>query len=70
MVGLVGSLTDAQHELLILQTALHNACRKIPWLVTTHPVLAPALGSDVTDAVRAFRPSFRLRQPSPRHRLR
>ncbi len=58
-------LGDAEAELLILQTALHNACDRIPWLVATHPVLAPDLSPDVIDAVRAFRPSFRLRQPTP-----
>ncbi|MBI1351728.1 MAG: hypothetical protein GC156_11495 [Actinomycetales bacterium] len=54
-----------EHELLILQTALHNACDKIPQLVATHPVLAPDLDDPVIDAVRAFRPSFRRRQPTP-----
>ena len=52
-------------ELLILQTALHNACGKVPRLVRTHPVLAGDLPDDVVDAVRAFRPSFRRRQPTP-----
>ena len=65
VTGFSGSLTDVQHELLILQTALHNACGKIPWLVATHPVLAPDLDPALIEAVRAFRPSFRLRQPPP-----
>jgi hypothetical protein len=54
-----------ERELLILQIALHNACAKIPWLARTHPVLATDLTPGVIAAVRAFRPSFRLRQPSP-----
>jgi hypothetical protein len=55
----------AELELLILQTALHNACGKIPRLASDHPLLAPDLPLEVIDAVRVFRPSFRLRQPSP-----
>lgn len=53
----------AEHELLILQTALHNQCGKVPWLVTTHPVLAPDLDESVIAAVRRLRPDFRV-QPT------
>lgn len=63
--GLLTELGPAETELLILQTALHNACGKVPWLVDTHPVLASDLSAEVVDAVRAFRPSFRRRQPTP-----
>ena len=54
-----------ERELLILQSGLHNACGKIPRLISAHPALAPDLTRDVIDAVRAFRPSFRRRQPTP-----
>ena len=57
--------TGAELELLILQSTLHNACAKIPWLAATHPVLAPELTPEMITAVRAFRPSFRRRLPSP-----
>lgn len=57
-------LTGAQVELLHLQVALHNACRKLPWLARTHPVLDARLPDDVIEAVHRFRPSFRMRQPS------
>lgn len=56
--------SSIETELLVLQAALHNACGKIPWLVSTHPVLAPDFSDDVIDAIRAFRPRFRRRQPS------
>lgn len=52
-------------EQLILQTAFHNACGKIPWLVDTHPALTPSLPMAVVTAVQAFRPSFRRRMPDP-----
>lgn len=58
-------LADDEVELLMLQVALHNQSGKIPWLVRTHPVLDPLLPADVIEAVRWFRPSFRLRQPTP-----
>lgn len=57
-------LTVDEIELLMMQVALHNQCGKVPWLARTHPVLDPSLPSDVIDAVRWFRPSFRLRQPT------
>lgn len=57
-------LTTDEIELLMMQVALHNQSGKVPWLVGTHPVLDPSLPSDVVDAVRWFRPSFRLRQPT------
>lgn len=60
--GLTGELDDL--ELLLLQTALHNACGKLAWLAQTHPVLAPDLGEATIAAVRAFRPSFRSAQPT------
>lgn len=62
--GIPEELSGVQAELLVLQSALHNACGKIPWLVATHPVLAPDLSDTVVDAVRAFRPGFRRRQPT------
>jgi hypothetical protein len=62
--GLERELSDAETELLFLQTAFHNSCGKLPWLAATHPVLAPDLADGVVAAVRAFRPSFRHRQPS------
>lgn len=55
---------DAEAQLLILQTALHNACGKVPSLLATHPALAPDLHDSVVQAVRAFRPSFRRTRPS------
>lgn len=64
ILGMDEHLSGAQRELLMLQTALHNACGKLSWLTTTHPVLAADLPSDVVAAVRKFRPSFRLHQPS------
>ena len=60
-----GEFTDAEAELLMLQVALHNQSGKIPWLVRAHPVLDPTLPEDVIEAVRWFRPSFRLGQPTP-----
>lgn len=54
--------TPTEVELLVLQTAFHNACRKIPWISRTHPVLAPDLGTEVIEAVRAIHPGFRQHQ--------
>lgn len=61
--GSVPSGTD--YGLLLTQIGLHNACGKIPWIASTHPVLSAGLSDDLVDAVRAFRPSFRSRQPPP-----
>lgn len=63
--GFPTDLDDLELELLLVQTALHNQCGKVPWLVSTHPVLAADLSPSLIDAVRAFRPSFRRRQPTP-----
>jgi hypothetical protein len=65
VLDIPAEMTDAEAELLMLQVALHNQSGKIPWLVRTHPVLDPLLPDDVIEAVRWFRPSFRLRQPTP-----
>ena len=62
--GLIDELTPEQTELLILQVALHNSCGKIPALVDEHPALSRHLSDDMTEAVRAFRPSFRAAFPS------
>ena len=63
--GLVAELEPEELGLLVLQTSLHNAMGKIPWICQAHPVLAPDLSSEVIGAVRAFRPRFRVRQPTP-----
>ena len=62
--GVPDEFGEAETELLYLQTALHNACGKLPWLTRTHPVLAPDLSDAVVDAMRAFRPSFRVDRPT------
>lgn len=62
--GIPYEFGDAEAQLLILQTALHNACGKVPSLIATHPALAPGVADDVVQAVRAFRPSFRRTRPS------
>ena len=62
--GIPEEFGDAEAQLLILQTALHNACGKVPSLMATHPVLATDLTDEVVQAVRAFRPSFRGTRPS------
>ena len=51
-------------ELLLLQTALHNACGKLPWLAHAHPVLAPDLDDAPIAAARSLRPSSRSVQPT------
>lgn len=60
--GLTDTVDDL--ELLLLQTALHNVCGKLPWLANAHPVRAPDLHEATIAAVRAFRPSFRSVQPT------
>ena len=50
-------------SLLMAQVGLHNSCGKMMHLATNHPVLAPDMSEELVTAVRAFRPSFRLRQP-------
>lgn len=62
--GVPAEFGEAEAELLYLQTALHNACGKLPWLMRTHPALAADLCDDVVDAMRAFRPSFRVDRPT------
>lgn len=62
--GFPTDLDDVELELLLVQTALHNRCGKVPWLTRTHPVLASDLSPRLVDAVRAFRPSFRRRRPT------
>lgn len=62
--GIPEDFGDAEAQLLILQTALHNACGKVPSLIATHPALAPDLHDSVVQAVRVFRPSFRRTRPS------
>ena len=64
VLAIPDDLTVDEIELLMMQVALHNQCGKVSWLARTHPVLDPSLPSDVIDAVRWFRPSFRLRQPT------
>lgn len=54
-----------ERELLMLQTALHSQCEKVPWLVATHPVLADDLDASVVAAVRALRPDFRTQPTTP-----
>lgn len=63
--GVPDEFGEAETELLLLQVALHNACGKIPWLVRTHPAMAPDMDEELVSAVRALRPSFRRRRPSP-----
>ena len=53
---------DLEWEMLYLQVALHNACRKLAWMRRTHPSLDPGLPDDLVDAVRAVVPSFRTPQ--------
>lgn len=55
----------AEVQLLLMQTAFHNACRKIPRLVATHPALTHDLPPELITSVRVFRPGFRRRQPTP-----
>lgn len=62
--GIPEEFGDVEAQLLILQTALHNACDKVPSLIATHPALAPDVAEEVVQAVRAFRPSFRRARPS------
>lgn len=62
--GIPEEFGDAEAQLLILQTALHNACGKMPTLLATHPALAPDLHDAAVQAVRVFRPSFRRTRPS------
>ncbi len=62
--GIPDEFGDAEAQLLILQTALHNACGKVPSLLATHPALAPGVADEVVQAVRVFRPSFRRTRPS------
>lgn len=52
-------------SLLLTQIGLHNACAKLPRLVTTHPSAVVNLDTDVIEAVRALRPSFRIRPMTP-----
>jgi hypothetical protein len=53
---------DLEWEMLYLQVALHNACRKLAWMRRMHPSLDPGLPDDLVDAVRAVVPSFRTTQ--------
>lgn len=62
--GIPDEFGDDEAHVLILQTALHNACGKVPILLATHPALAPDLTDEEVQAVRAFRPSFRRTRPS------
>lgn len=58
--GLLAELTPAESELLVLQVAMHNGCGKVPWLASSHPLLADDLSDEAIDAVRAFVPDFRV----------
>lgn len=53
-------LSPVQSELLVLQIALHNACHKLPTLMSTHPAVADDLSDEVIEAVRALKPDFRV----------
>jgi hypothetical protein len=57
-------IDDASAELVYLQVALLNHCRKIEGLHRDHPLLAP-LSDELIGAVRTFRPSFRLQPVDP-----
>lgn len=63
--GVPDDFGSVETELLIMQVALHNACGKIPWLVRTHPAVADDVSDELVAAMRALRPSFRRRRPSP-----
>lgn len=60
----LGSWPDAADiSLLFTQIGLHNSCGKLPRLVEAHPAAA-VLTSEVSAAIRAFRPSFGAMPPA------
>lgn len=62
--GIPGGFTSTQVELLVLQTAFHNACGKMPWITRTHPMLAD-LTDEAVASVRAIQPGFRSHVMTP-----
>lgn len=59
IVEIPEEFSDIETEMLYLQVALHNACRKLDWMQSTHPSLDPNLPGDLVEAVRQLIPSFR-----------
>lgn len=57
--------SSADLSLQLTQIGLHNACEKLPRLVTSHPSATTDLATEVINAVRALRPSFRMRPMTP-----
>lgn len=64
MDGLLDELTDLELELLVLQMALLNRLERVPWLIRTHPLLAPMSDAAIA-AVRTVAPDFRTTQWTP-----
>ena len=62
--GLPDDMVGIEREALYLMAGILNQCGKPTVLVSSHPVLAPAMDPTLVDAVRAFRPSFRRTPPS------
>lgn len=60
MLSVADHLSDIEVEMLYVQVALHNQCKKLSWMSKTHPWLAPDLPNEVIEAVRAILPTFRI----------
>jgi hypothetical protein len=59
VLGVPDDVGDLELAMAFLQAGLTNQCRRMSWLESSHPALAPDLGSATIDVLRMMVPGFR-----------